>query len=158
MPDYCLKATVSDTTPDAVFAAIADFGRYPALVPDVIAALTVRIEDGQRHSDWAVRFHGGTLKWGERDIVDAATYRIEFQQTTGDFAEFAGSWQIDAVPDGYVRVSLAASFDLGMPDVAEILDPIALDAFDSTMRTLLTTLVGTNLQFEDTAAVSGGKA
>ncbi|WP_162958560.1 type II toxin-antitoxin system RatA family toxin [Nocardia yunnanensis] len=159
MPEYQLHATVSGRTPEAVFALIEDFGRYPEVVPNVIESLSVTVaDDGARYSEWAVRFHGGILKWRERDDVSIAADRIEFRQIVGDFAELAGSWRVGTTPEGEVRVSIVASFDLGMPDVATILDPIALAAFDETMRTLLTTLLGPALRFDSVATTAGSRS
>ncbi|MFD5179752.1 type II toxin-antitoxin system RatA family toxin [Nocardia sp. NPDC058379] len=146
MPEYTITATTT-APPEATFTLVSDFRRYPALVPEVIVSLTVDHAGDPPSSEWAVRFHGGILKWREHDTIDTSAHRIDFRQIDGDFAEFAGAWQVTGELDRPTRVTLNATFDLGMPAVADVLEPIAHRAFDDTMRALLTALLGPDTAF-----------
>ncbi|WFR72069.1 SRPBCC family protein [Prescottella defluvii] len=80
--------------PDAAYARISDFARYPELTDTVLALdLEPAQADGSVISNWLVRFRKGTLRWTERDVLDPVARRIEFAQLTGDFVTMEGSWQ-----------------------------------------------------------------
>ncbi|MFC4127441.1 type II toxin-antitoxin system RatA family toxin [Nocardia rhizosphaerae] len=153
MPEYSITATTTASA-EATFALISDFRGYPTLVPEVIVSLTVDEGGDPPSSEWAVRFHGGILKWREHDAIDTSAHRIEFRQIAGDFADFAGAWQVSGGRDRPTRVSLHVTFDLGMPAVADVLEPIAHRAFDEAMRALLTALLGRDTTFAHTASAA----
>jgi hypothetical protein len=99
--------------------SIADFGRFPSLADDVRSV--VPSGDG---SQWTVNFRRGLMRWHETETIDEAALRISFEQTTGDFAAFAGSWRLTPVIGG-ARVDFAVSWDFGIESMAGIMDPIA---------------------------------
>src|SRR5262249_41649324 len=71
-----------------------------------------------------VNFRNGILRWAERDQLDPIGRTITFAQTTGDFASFTGSWHVQPVGDD-VTLAFTADFDLGMPSLAALIDPVA---------------------------------
>jgi len=130
--------------PDEAYARISDFGRYPELTETVLAVdLGPAQEDGSVISTWLVRFRKGKLSWTERDVLDPAARRIEFTQLSGDFASLEGLWQVDPAPDGDgVEVRFEARFDVGIPSLADILDPVAESTLRSNVLLILTGLLG----------------
>ncbi|WP_433610659.1 SRPBCC family protein [Prescottella agglutinans] len=130
--------------PDAAYARISDFARYPELTETVLALeLEPAQADGSVVSSWLVRFRKGTLRWTERDVLDPVARRIEFAQLSGDFLTMEGSWQLDPEPDGDgVLIRFETRFDLGIPSLAEILDPVAESALRSNIVLILTGLLG----------------
>ena len=146
MPDVAVTALVPGTAPDAVFAAVADFAAYPRHT-DAVREVVVRAADGGRtESDWEVNFRNGVLAWTERDVVDPAERRIAFEQVDGDFAVFTGTWAIEADGIGSI-VRFAASFDLGMPSLAPMIDPIAERTLAENVRAILGGLLGPAVTF-----------
>ena len=82
-----------------------------------------RAGDGLLQSEWEVNFRNGTLRWSEIDRFDDAAKRIEFSQLGGDFDHFSGSWQVvDGEP---TVVRFDGQFDMGIPSLAQLIDPIA---------------------------------
>lgn len=71
--------------------------------------------DGQR---WRVLLNGSEVRWRQVERARTAE-RLEFEQTEGDLAVFAGTW---ALRDG--RLSLELLFHLGVDGLAPLLDPI----------------------------------
>ncbi len=130
--------------PDAAYARISDFARYPELTETVLALeLEPAQADGSVVSSWLVRFRKGTLRWTERDVLDPVARRIEFAQLSGDFLTMEGSWQLDPEPDGDgVLIRFETRFDLGIPSLAEILDPVAESTLRSNIVLILTGLLG----------------
>lgn len=116
-----VSLTVRIAADDARFALarIAEFDRYPALAADVR-----QVESHPGGSDWVVNFRQGLLRWTSRDTVSFGRLRIDFEQASGDFAEFSGSWRVARGIGGCV-VRFEASWDFGMESLAGIMDPMA---------------------------------
>lgn len=146
MPDVHVIASVPGSPADRVFAAVADFAAYPRFTETVREVVVTDLGDGVVESAWEVNFRNGVLAWTERDATDADTRRIAFEQTEGDFAVFTGAWAVDPAGDG-ARVDFTASFDLGMPSLAPMIDPIAERALVDNIRAILTGLLGPSVTF-----------
>lgn len=145
MADVAVTALVPGACADQVFAAVADFAAYPQHT-DAVREVVVRPVGEALESDWAVNFRNGVLAWTERDVVDPALRRIVFEQLDGDFAVFNGSWLVEPDGDGST-VTFAASFDLGMPSLAPMIDPIAQRALTENIRAILGGLLGPAVTF-----------
>ena len=145
MPEVAVTALVRGTCPDAVFAAVAEFAAYPRHTR-AVREVVVRSAGEVVESDWEVTFRNGVLVWTERDEVDPAGRRISFEQTEGDFAAFTGSWLVEPGGEG-TTVTFEASFDLGMPSLAPMLDPIAERALVENVRAILGGLLGPSVTF-----------
>ena len=153
MAGVAVTAVVPGACPDRVFAAVADFAAYPRHT-DAVREVVVRsagesvggAAGGAMESDWEVNFRNGVLAWTERDVVDAGLRRIAFEQLDGDFAVFTGSWLVEADGDGSL-VTFEASFDLGMPSLAPMIDPIAERALADSVRAIIGGLLGPAVTF-----------
>ncbi|GGT08450.1 MULTISPECIES: aromatase/cyclase [Streptomyces] len=137
MPHVVLHALTDAVEPAEAYRRISDFRRYPEFTDTV---REVRVEpplpDGSTVSDWAVVFRGGLMRWRERDSYAPETHSLAFEQTSGDFQSFSGGWRCEPHGTG-TRVVFTADFDLGIPSLAEILDPVA----ESTLRHLIGEIV-----------------
>jgi ribosome-associated toxin RatA of RatAB toxin-antitoxin module len=138
---------VSGLGPDDVFAAVTDIERFPALCDDV-REVHVDVSDGGQQSVWKVKFRGGILEWTEHDERDPASRTMSFCQVNGDFREFAGEWRVEAAgADSAVRFS--ARFDLGIPALRAVLEPIAAKNLRGNLSAVLRGLFGSDLRFEE---------
>jgi ribosome-associated toxin RatA of RatAB toxin-antitoxin module len=148
MPQVIVEATVPDADPDEVFARVQDFEAYPRYT-DAVREITIEGSDGPgTTSEWSVNFRGGILRWRERDWPDPAARTIGYEQVDGDFERFEGDWRI--TPTGSdVRVVFTALFDLGIPTLAPIIDPIAERALRDNIQTILRGLLGDGVVFAD---------
>ncbi|GHF29088.1 type II toxin-antitoxin system RatA family toxin [Streptomyces fumanus] len=151
MPHVVLQARTDALDPAEAYRRISDFRRYPEFT-DTVREVTVEppLADGSAISEWAVVFRGGLMRWRERDTFDPDTRTIAFEQLSGDFKTFTGSWRC-APRDGGTLVVFEATFDLGIPSLAEILDPVA----EATLRTLIGQIVTGLL---DAEVVTDGRA
>lgn len=146
MRDASLYTLVPDADATAVFDRISDFPRY-ADYTDAVREVRIEQREGDHlTSVWAVNFRNGVLCWTERDHIDAQALEIEFEQTAGDFASFTGSWRVEQV-EGNVAVLFTATFDLGMPTLAAIIDPIAEQALVDNIQAILRGLLGETVVF-----------
>ncbi|MBI1758709.1 MAG: SRPBCC family protein [Actinobacteria bacterium] len=153
-----LRVRAPYVAPAVAFDRISDFAAYPDLV-DVVRSVTVHPvrPDGLVPSDWAVHFRSGILRWSEVDRFDRGVLTIAFDQTSGDFEEFSGLWQVQPAGSG-CEVRFDAGFDFGIPSLAGILDPIAARVLTETIAAVLTGLLGEIEIVEDTAAVAAAGA
>jgi carbon monoxide dehydrogenase subunit G len=88
-------------------------------------------------SDWEVNFRNGILKWQEIDRVDREARTMSFVQTEGDLASFSGEWRVEGDEDA-TTIHFRADFDLGIPSLATMLDPVAERALRSNISELIT--------------------
>lgn len=130
----------------AALTAIADFGRFPSLADDVRA-----VTPGTDGSQWTVNFRRGLMRWHETEVVDQAALRISFEQTSGDFASFDGSWQLTPVIGG-ARVEFAVTWDFGIESMAGLMDPIAERVIKRVVCDVLSGLFG------EITILAGGEA
>jgi hypothetical protein len=149
-----LRVALPTNDAGAALARIADFAAFPALAEDV-RSVDVRAWDALPEdvtggtSSWVVSFRRGVLSWVERDTVDSAAQRIDFQQVTGDFADFHGSWRV--TPG---EVLFEATYDFGIDSMAAILDPIAERVIKRVVRSALSGLFGEVVVLEGGEALS----
>ena len=144
-----VPTTAGSIDADAVFAKIRDFARYPELTNAVRSVTVTSRDDGALDSEWSVNFRNGVLCWSERDWIDDADRAIRFTQQYGDFECFEGTWAVTS-PTPDVTVRFTATFDLGMPSLAAIIDPIAERALRDNMHVILRGLLGDDVMFLDT--------
>jgi hypothetical protein len=147
MRHFALKAHLHDFSADEAFDRISRFDQFVGY-SDVIAQITVTTDaSGATLSSWEVNFHDGILRWTERDVLDVARRSITFEQVKGDMHAFEGSW-IVSEDGGKVTLEFRAAFDLGMPSIADVLDPIAVEALEATIGKLMIGLFGATTEIE----------
>jgi ribosome-associated toxin RatA of RatAB toxin-antitoxin module len=122
-----------------VFARLSDFGAYPQFSPAVRSVHSTQ-QDGRNFSAWEVNFRDGILCWSEEDIVDPANHTLRFVQTEGDIDHFTGEWSVHPYQDG-ARVRFFCHFDMGIPGLADILEPIAEQALRDNARSIIAGLL-----------------
>ncbi|MGW3306609.1 type II toxin-antitoxin system RatA family toxin [Streptomyces sp. NPDC001073] len=143
MRHVTVRMTAPGIDPSHAYRRISDFSRYPELTTTVRA---VEVQpprpDGSVVSGWTVAFRNGLMRWTERDTFSPAMLSIAFEQLSGDFETFEGSWACEPHRDG-TTVTFRASFDLGIPTLAEILDPVAESTLRTNIEKILQGLLGT---------------
>ncbi|WP_067865749.1 SRPBCC family protein [Nocardia shimofusensis] len=146
-----VRAQVRDVDPDAAFARLRDFPSY-AEHAEVVRGISLDVDaQGNQVSSWSVWFRNGLLEWTERDLVDETARTLSFQQVTGDLARFDGAWQV-AEQDAGVTVSFNAVIDLGIPSLADMLDPLAERAVRTNTTDILRGLFGPDIEFGSAAS------
>jgi ribosome-associated toxin RatA of RatAB toxin-antitoxin module len=136
-----LRLHVPDKPASDVYATLANFERYPQLC-DAVQKVTVTERSGNRTvSQWEVTFRAGLLCWTEEDTFDPGAMTITFRQLEGDVAVFDGSWQcVDAAQGS--EVVFSACLDLGIPSLADALEPIAARTLIANIISIVRGLVG----------------
>ncbi len=152
MPRVWLRTRLTDRDPETVLRLVTDFDRWPQ-ASDLVCAVKVESQpDGTEISTWEVVFGHGLLRWSERDWLELEENRARFELIEGDPHHFDGVWQV-AIADAGSTITFDADFDLGMPSLAHVLDPIAVEAVEEAVESVLRGLFGDRLkvQFSDAA-------
>ncbi len=124
-----------------VYATLADFGRYPELSDAVRSVAVTEVSENLTVSRWEVTFRAGLLRWTEEDTLDPDVLSITFRQVDGDIAVFDGSWRCaDAVAGS--EIVFCARLDMGIPSLADALEPIAVRAMTDNIVAIARGLFG----------------
>jgi ribosome-associated toxin RatA of RatAB toxin-antitoxin module len=136
-----LRLHVPHKSATDVYATLANFELYPTLCDAVQKVAVTEVSENAAVSQWEVTFRAGLLRWTEEDTFDPGTLTIAFRQLEGDIAVFDGSWQcVEAEPGSEVLFS--ASLDLGIPGLADALEPIAARTLVANIISIVRGLVG----------------
>ena len=141
MRTVCLRLHVPDKPASEVYATLADFGRYPDLCEAVRSVVVTEVSENVTVSRWEVAFRVGLLRWTEEDTFDPGALSITFRQLEGDIALFDGSWEcVDAAPGS--EIVFTARLDMGIPSLADALEPIAVRTMIDNIVSIVRGLVG----------------
>ena len=136
-----LRLHVPHQSASDVYATLANFERYPQLCDAVQKVAVTKVSGRRIVSEWEVTFRAGLLRWTEEDTFDPGALTITFRQLEGDVAVFDGSWRcVDAAQGSEVLFS--ADLDLGIPSLADALEPIAVRTLIANIISIVRGLVG----------------
>ena len=157
MRTVLLRLHVPDKPASDVYATLADFERYPELSDAVRSVAVTEVSENRTVSAWEVAFRAGLLRWTEEDTFDPGALSIGFRQLEGDTAVFDGSWQcLDAEPGSEIMFS--ARLDMGIPSLADALEPIAVRTLIDNIVSIVRGLVGRAELVASDVAVPAGSA
>jgi ribosome-associated toxin RatA of RatAB toxin-antitoxin module len=152
-----LRLYVPHKSASDVYAALANFERYPVLCAAVQNVAVTEVSENRTVSRWEVTFRAGLLRWTEEDTFDPGALTITFRQLDGDIAVFDGSWQcVDAAPGS--EVLFCARLDMGIPSLADALEPIAARTLIDNVVSIVRGLVGVVELAESGIEVPAGSA
>jgi len=155
MRTVCLRLHVPHKPASDVYATLAEFERYPDLCDAVQNVAVTEVSENLTVSSWEVTFRAGLLRWTEEDTFDPGALSITFRQLEGDIAIFDGSWQcVDATPGSEILFS--ARLDMGIPSLADALEPIAVRTLIDNIASIVRGLVGSAELVESEVAVPVG--
>jgi ribosome-associated toxin RatA of RatAB toxin-antitoxin module len=153
-----LRLHVPHKSANEVYATLADFERYPELSDAVQSVAVTRESENLTVSMWEVTFRAGLLRWTEEDTFDPDALTITFRQLEGDIALFDGTWQCtDAGPGS--EIVFSARLDMGIPSLADALEPIAVRTMTDNIIAIVRGLVGrAEVIASDAAVPVGGRS
>ena len=152
-----LRLYVPHKPASEVYAALADFGRYPELCDAVRYVAVTEVSENLAVSSWEVTFRAGLLRWTEQDMFDPGALNITFHQIEGDVAVFDGSWQcLDNMPGS--EIVFSARLDMGIPSLADALEPIAVRTLTGNIVSIVRGLTGSAELVASEVAVPAGSA
>jgi ribosome-associated toxin RatA of RatAB toxin-antitoxin module len=152
-----LRLHVPHKTASDVYATLASFERYPILCEAVQNVAVTEVSPNLTVSHWEVTFRAGLLRWTEEDTFDSDALTITFRQLDGDIAVFDGSWQCADTAQGS-EVLFSARLDMGIPSLADALEPIAVRTLTDNIVSIVRGLVGEAELVESDMKVPAGSA
>lgn len=146
MRELKVTALAKDWNAQTIFPILCDFKMYQKH-SDVVKDITIiNSENGRSISNWEVTFRNGILKWQEEDRFIPESHTIEFMQIEGDAEHFSGKWQAVDTPEG-CEIEFSAQFDMGIPSLSEIIDPIAEQALKENIESIIKGILNGQVQF-----------
>jgi hypothetical protein len=127
-----VHCTVRDAEARESLRLMTDYPRWAEASDAIDRVVVTPSDDGSSTSFWEVTFRGGLMKWSERDSCDLDKLVHEFDLIEGDPHAFSGTWTATEV-DGGCELRMTATFDLGMPSLSHVLDPIAVEALEDAV-------------------------
>lgn len=158
MRHVSLTVLVADRSAEEAFASIADFASYPHHSAAVRSVVVTEAGPSTRHSTWEVAFRNGLLRWTEEDTLSPAAGTITFRQIEGDVDLFEGGWEIRSTADGGAQVRFTARIDMGMPTLADVLEPIASRTLLDNTLAIINGMFGPAVQLVDQSDESAAAA
>ena len=141
MRTVLLRLHVPHKPASDVYATLADFERYPELCDAVQSVAVIAVSENRTMSRWEVTFRTGLLRWTEEDVFDPGALSITFRQLEGDIAVFDGSWTCVDTAQGS-EILFSARLDMGIPSLADALEPIAVRTLIDNITSIVRGLVG----------------
>jgi len=120
-----------------VWEAIKSVEAYPSYMSTVRSVEVLDTDGAKRTCAWSVLLKGSILQWTEIDVIHDERWTIEFDQIDGDLDQFVGFWSATPQADGTVRTRLLVDFEIGIPVLADMLNPVAARALAENAETML---------------------
>lgn len=148
-----IVAKIPHYTAEEIYPILCDFDSYPNNSQAVHSVSSQVLSDGRTVSTWEVDFRGGVMSWTEEDLFDTSNYTITFNQIEGDVEHFSGQWKVKNQEDDCCIMFLA-KFDMGIPSLSQILDPIAIQALQENITAIIRGLFGEEVEFLPAQVIS----
>ncbi|MDT0443778.1 type II toxin-antitoxin system RatA family toxin [Streptomyces johnsoniae] len=137
MPTVTVEMTINAPASDT-WRAVTDLAEYPKFMTNVQSVVVHETGTaGARLSDWSVILKGSLLEWTEEDRTDDETRIMTFHQVEGDLERFVGDWRVLEIDAATSTVRVTIDFEIGIPLLADMLDPVAGRALEENCRQML---------------------
>jgi ribosome-associated toxin RatA of RatAB toxin-antitoxin module len=142
MPRVLVRAIVEGFDEATALGLVTDYARWAGASDSVREVRVERDGDGWSTSYWEVVFRGGVMKWSERDHIKLDERIETFELIEGDPHRWSGHWTVAPAGGGSCALEMDADFDLGMPSLSHVLDPIAVEALEDAVASVVAGLFG----------------
>ncbi|MGA2736899.1 MAG: SRPBCC family protein [Bryobacteraceae bacterium] len=136
-----INATVAGRAAGDVFPLLCDMEQYPKYSDTMLNLKVAGTENGTAVSTWTVRFGQGTATWTQEDSFDRGAATIRFKRLSGDIQDLTGAWVVQGSEEG-CTLQFTADFDIGMPALAEIIEPMIETMLRDNISAILKGLLG----------------
>jgi ribosome-associated toxin RatA of RatAB toxin-antitoxin module len=125
MPEVKVDLVI-DAPIQTVWETVIDVEKYQDTMDTVRSVRIVEQRDDRvRRAAWSVLLKGSILEWEEEEHLDPEAHRIGFRQLSGDLEHFDGRWALDEIGPERTTVLFEVVFEIGIPLLAEMLNPVA---------------------------------
>lgn len=123
---------------ERVWATLLDIESYEESMETVRWVRLVGSSNEQvRRAEWSVLLKGSILEWEEEDQLDHEAHKVAFKQLRGDLEFFDGYWTLEELGPNETRAHFEVEFEIGIPMLAEMLNPMAQRALEENCATML---------------------
>jgi ribosome-associated toxin RatA of RatAB toxin-antitoxin module len=122
---------------DKVWELVRNIEEYPRFMQPVREVKILSRSGDITDAEWSVELKGSLLQWSERETCREADHRIDFVQIEGDLEKFEGHWDLKTLDDGATEVELRVDFEIGIPMLRDMLNPVAEKALRENAITML---------------------
>ncbi|MCF3141670.1 type II toxin-antitoxin system RatA family toxin [Streptomyces platensis] len=122
---------------EETWRAVTRLEDYAAYMENVESVTVRGASHGKRVSEWSVLLKGSVLEWVEEDQLDEATRTMTFDQVSGDLDRFTGYWRVDPQDADASLVTFSVDFEIGIPLLADMLNPVATKALRENSEQML---------------------
>jgi ribosome-associated toxin RatA of RatAB toxin-antitoxin module len=137
-----MRGRLLGVEPSEAFDRLADFEKYAEHAPSIRSIEVERVDERTLRTKWNVNFRGGTMRWTEEDRLDPEAKRIDYDLVEGSLKKFSGAWEVKDADDGGSEVRFTCDFEVGMPAMASLIDPLAERAIRDNIEEILRGLFG----------------
>jgi len=111
---------------ERVWETVVDIERYQESMDTVrFVRIVEDDEQGRRRAAWSVLLKGSILEWEEEEHLDHGGHTVVFKQIRGDLDHFDGHWRLEAIGPEQTKVVFEVEFEIGIPMLADMLNPVA---------------------------------
>lgn len=139
MPDVSLELEIRAPI-ERVWDAVVDIEKYPDTMANVRWVKLLEYpgtEPDTRRSAWSIVLKGSILEWQDDEVLDHEAHELRFKQVSGDMEIFEGAWTLTELADDLTLVRLAITFEIGIPLLADMLNPVAERSLRENSREML---------------------
>jgi ribosome-associated toxin RatA of RatAB toxin-antitoxin module len=123
-----------------VWRLVCDVEAYPEFMEPVRSVRLLSSGENWAVHAWEVVLKGSVLKWVERQERDPAAFHIAYHQLDGDLEVFDGFWRLRQIGRDATEAILVVRFEIGVPMLRAMLDPVAARAIEQNSRAMLLSL------------------
>ncbi|MEH2500344.1 ribosome-associated toxin RatA of RatAB toxin-antitoxin module [Bradyrhizobium sp. AZCC 1678] len=139
MPKIDVQETLNSSV-EQVWKLICDLEAYPKLMEPVRAVKVLSSKGHESIVEWEVELKGSILRWTETEERKPEEYRITYEQLQGDLEMLRGYWLLRPLENGRTEALLQIEFEIGIPMLRDMLNPIAVRALSDNARVMLRSL------------------
>jgi ribosome-associated toxin RatA of RatAB toxin-antitoxin module len=125
VPEVKIDITIQAPV-DRVWTTVAEIERYQESM-ETVRSVKILEQHGEhrRRAAWSVLLKGSVLQWEEEEEIDPENRLVAFKQIRGDLEYFDGQWRLEELSPEKTRVIFEVAFEIGIPMLAEMLNPVA---------------------------------
>lgn len=123
---------------ESVWSVVVDIERYPNSMANVRSVDIIAVEGTSvRKSSWSVTLKNSLLRWTQVEQIDSDRFVLAFRQVGGDLEHLEGSCRLEKRDANVTLVRLHMTFEIGIPVLGRILNPVAQRALRESCRDML---------------------
>jgi ribosome-associated toxin RatA of RatAB toxin-antitoxin module len=123
-----------------VWELICDLDSYPRIMDPVRSIKILSKGKDWTLVGWEVELKGSILRWTEREDRYPQNYRVVYEQVDGDLEMLQGHWELREIDGNRTEATLEIEFEIGIPMLRDMLNPIAERALRENARIMLRSL------------------